>query len=84
VCHLKLYKSFLDSSSNRVTTHTRNFLDVQELSFVVFDDLCFLKKFLTLFILEGRNILNSILFFLMIFSASDVPIRRGVQVLFGH
>jgi len=57
-----------------------NFLDVQKLTFVMFDGLFF--GFLDPSLLWGCNFLifNS---FLTIVRVSDAP-RGGVQILFGH
>jgi hypothetical protein len=69
--HLKFYKSSWNFNSK--IQHTRHFLGVWELAFVVFDGFFF--DFLTPSTLGGCNFLNSIMF-LTIFSAPHVPISR--------
>jgi hypothetical protein len=63
-----------------IEQHTRNFLGVQELAFVMFSGLFF--EFLTPFTLGAHNFLISNLF-LTIVCVPDAP-RGGVQVFFGH
>jgi hypothetical protein len=71
------------SSTNHLGTlkpieqHTKNFLGVQELAFIMFGDLVFLS-FWPPSTLGNCSFFNSIIFFI-IFSAFDVPLG-GVQV----
>jgi len=85
---LKCSRNGTWSSTNHFWTlivieqHTKNFLSVWKLGFVVFGILLFFFEFLTPFMLGGHNFLISNLFS-MIISVSNTP-RGGVQVLFEH
>jgi hypothetical protein len=78
-CHLKFYKSTLNSNKNKAIY--KEFCGC--LGTGLYSIWCFVFfKFLTPFTLKGHNFLNFIPFFTF-FSALDAPIE-GVQVLFEH